>query len=187
MQSHASWMGHSKELWQNMVHWRRKRQPIPAFLSRESPEQYEKAKRCDTGKQALQAGRFNMLLGKTGGQLLIVMRWLDSITNSMSTLWVTVENRGAWCAAVHGLQRVATEQNHMLCFNWLLHHCKGETIIHTPHPQHTHTHTHTHTLNFQVEEADWGHAICPSCISNKQQSWNSKQIWCHVWTVTKLP
>ena len=142
MQSHASWMGHSKELWQNMVHWRRKRQPIPAFLSRESPEQYEKAKRCDTGKQALQAGRFNMLLGKTGGQLLIVMRWLDSITNSMSTLWVTVENRGAWCAAVHGLQRVATEQNHMLCFNWLLHHCKGETIIHTPHPQHTHTHIH---------------------------------------------
>ena len=46
------------------------------------------------------------------------MRWLDSITYStdmnLSKLQETVEDRGAWCAIVHGLQRVrhdlATEQ-----------------------------------------------------------------------------
>ena len=46
------------------------------------------------------------------------MRWLDSITYStdmnLSKLQETVEDRGAWCAIVHGLQKVrhdlATEQ-----------------------------------------------------------------------------
>ena len=49
------------------------------------------------------------------------MGWIDSITNSMdmkqtmdSKLWEIVEDRGAWHASVHGVQRVehnlATEQ-----------------------------------------------------------------------------
>ena len=46
-------------------------------------------------------------------------RWLDSITDTvdidLSKLWEIVKDRGAWCAAVHGLQRIGhdlvTEQS----------------------------------------------------------------------------
>ena len=49
-QGHPRWMGYSEESWQNVVHWRRKWKPTPVFLPWEPNEQYEKAKRYDTGK-----------------------------------------------------------------------------------------------------------------------------------------
>ena len=53
-----------------------------------------------------------LMLGKTEGKRRSGwqrIRWLDSITDSMdmnwNKVWEIVEDRGAWCAGVHGVAK----------------------------------------------------------------------------------
>ena len=91
LQSHPRWMSQNGEFWQNVVHWRRKWQPIPVFLPGEAHGQYEKAKRYDTRKWGLPGWKVsNTLLGKSKGQLLIALEWMKWLGQSRNDvqLWM---------------------------------------------------------------------------------------------------
>ena len=51
------------------------------------------------------------------------MRWLDSITNSMdvslSELWKLVNDRQAWCAAIHGVEKRLTQLSNWTELNYV--------------------------------------------------------------------
>ena len=85
MQDHPRWTSHSGEFWKKVVHWRRKWQPTPVFLPQEPYEQYKKGKKIWHWKMSPSGQKVSyMLLGKSGGQLLIPperMKWLGQSRN----------------------------------------------------------------------------------------------------------
>ena len=72
------------------------------------------------------------------------MRWLDSLTDSMdmnlSKLWETVEDKGAWHAAIHGVvdldTTLATEQQQITSVIFPLGLCHAAALVLvTPPPE----------------------------------------------------
>ena len=96
MQGHPRWMGHSREFWQNVVHWRREWQTTPVYLP-DVPAGFRKGS-CNAGD----TGVVGLIPGSgrspgVGNGNPLQYSWLE---NSMG--------RGAWQATVHGVTKSQT-------------------------------------------------------------------------------
>ena len=96
------------DLWSGKIPWRRKWPGYSLeglFLKLKLQYFVHLKRRADFLKKTLMVGKTE---GKrrSGWQRI---RWLDSITDSMdmnwNKVWETVEDRGAWCAGVHGVAK----------------------------------------------------------------------------------
>ena len=69
--------------------------------------------RTDSLEKTLMLGKIEGK-GRRGQQRMLIDSIIDSMDMTLSKLWEIVEDRGAWCAAVHGVAKtqthLATEQ-----------------------------------------------------------------------------
>ena len=98
---------HRFDPWGRKVPRRKKFQSTPVFLPGESHGEDPSGPQF-TGWQR----DWSQRVGDEGSRGKQRVRWLDSITDStdvnLSKLWETVEDRGIWCATVHGVTELWT-------------------------------------------------------------------------------